>query len=254
MTRIAARRLQKGNPHQLTIKQHVLPRQSIARFTGQDAKVEVQRLGQTATIRLKPNNPIFCADRAWDQRAEAGYSRSIEIEFQHLVDLLLAGKYFLKEIDHLTVTRFWALWRLRAEARKNLPSPVKLKGVIETRELSIFEQEALEAKHISYVENGNEIPSHIISGLQMQAQIDRLTMTPICWGVIKSAIIEFIVPDTIGTSGFVPLSSNTALLANLANGPIDSQAAIRINQVLRDGATHYIFAKHIARTLSERET
>ena len=254
MTRIKSRRLQKGNPHQITIRQHVLPRRSIARFVGKGAKVEVRRFNVAGIIRLSADNEMFCANRAWDQRAETGYSRPIEIAFQRLADSLLAGKIALDEGDHLTVLRFWALWRLRAEARVNPISPAKLRGVHEAREFSLPEQEVLESKHVAYVENGNEIPSHILTGLRIQVQIDRLTATPILWGLIHSPDCEFIVPDTVGTIGFVPLSPSCALLAKHTDRIVAVEESRQINQALREAATDYVFAKNLSRALGSGAT
>ena len=254
MTPTKARRVQKGNPRQLTIRQHVLPRRSIARFAGEDKKVEVRRHNQAVTIRLEDDNPMFCASRAWDQRAESGYSRSIEIEFQSLADSIVAGKTTLDEGDHIVVSRFWALWRLRAEVRASPTPPLRLNGVIESREFSVAEQDALEAKHVVYVENGSQVPSHIWVRLKMQVQIGRLTCTPIRWGLIHSPDSEFIVPSRVGTSGFVPLTPHVALLANQPEGTITKEQTVRLNKALLSFAGDYVFARKISRALDETAT
>lgn len=62
---------QKGNPHQLTINQHYFPARSIERFVRPDGRVDVHYIKNSKNFQVKPNNPIFCARRAWDQRVES---------------------------------------------------------------------------------------------------------------------------------------------------------------------------------------
>jgi hypothetical protein len=77
---------QKGNPHRLTVNQHVYPAWSIERFADTTGKVEVWLRRSDKTFRASPDNPLFCARRTWDQRAESGYMKAIEDEFQILAD------------------------------------------------------------------------------------------------------------------------------------------------------------------------
>jgi hypothetical protein len=72
---------------------------------------------------------MFCARRVWDERAERGYMKSIEDQFQDLAEKLLAALPHLDGAQHTVVTRFYALWRLRTE-RKHAPlADQPLKGV-----------------------------------------------------------------------------------------------------------------------------
>jgi hypothetical protein len=81
------------NPNSLTVDQHVFPSKSIERFTDQRGRVSVHELHRAQVIRAKkPDNAIFCARRAWDQRAEAGYMKRIEDDFQKIVGPIVEGK------------------------------------------------------------------------------------------------------------------------------------------------------------------
>jgi hypothetical protein len=71
-----------GNPNRLTLNQHIFPTQSIKRFTNESGRVSVHDLCVNNSFSAKPDNPIFCARRAWDERAETGYMKRIEDEFQ----------------------------------------------------------------------------------------------------------------------------------------------------------------------------
>ncbi len=88
---------QKGNPHGLTIDQHVFPKRSIERFAGQDGRVYVYLKSKQVYFQAAPGDVIFCAKRIWDQRAEYGYMREIEDKFQALAESIICGD--LKEID-----------------------------------------------------------------------------------------------------------------------------------------------------------
>ena len=58
----------KGNPHELTIDQHIFPKKSIDRFYNQDGLLQVKR-GNKIFNTNSGNDGIFCAKRVWDQRA-----------------------------------------------------------------------------------------------------------------------------------------------------------------------------------------
>jgi len=47
---------QKGNPHQLTVKQHCFPARSIARFADSEGCVEVKLIKQDKKLKLKEVN------------------------------------------------------------------------------------------------------------------------------------------------------------------------------------------------------
>jgi hypothetical protein len=75
-------RPQKGNPRHLTVKQHVWPFESIRRFANSKGVVCLYYKPRDKTRWAKPNDPLFCARRVWDQRAETGYMKRIEDAFQ----------------------------------------------------------------------------------------------------------------------------------------------------------------------------
>src|SRR5277367_3510248 len=96
---------QKGNPRRLTFWQHVFPAKSIERFAGHDGKIAVRHRQADKEFKLAPENELFCAQRRWDQRAEAGYMKEIEDQFQS------------QHMSHRSIPRdrhdtkgFWAIW------------------------------------------------------------------------------------------------------------------------------------------------
>ena len=71
----------------------------------------------------KPDHDIFCAKRAWDQRAERGYMKEIEDEFQSVASKVIDGVVSkIGEVEKDAVDHFYALWHMRARHR-TLPSP-----------------------------------------------------------------------------------------------------------------------------------
>lgn len=77
---------QKGNPHQLTLLQHIFPSKSIDRFCNGNGVVDMYMFNHGKRRTAKPSDKFFCARRKWDERAEKGYGKDVEDEFQQVVD------------------------------------------------------------------------------------------------------------------------------------------------------------------------
>lgn len=79
----------KANPRQFTINQHVFPIASFRRFTNDRGLVMVRCFHPPPDLKLHPTNPMFCAQRAWDERTERGLMKDIEYRFQTLADEII---------------------------------------------------------------------------------------------------------------------------------------------------------------------
>jgi hypothetical protein len=101
---------QKKNRRFLTVNQHVFPLASIARFANTEGRVSLHDLARSKVRFPKPDHDIFCAKRAWDQRAERGYMKEIEDEFKASPrKLLMASSRRLAKLKRtlsITSTRF----------------------------------------------------------------------------------------------------------------------------------------------------
>jgi hypothetical protein len=86
---------QKGNPHQLTVNQHCFPVSCIKRFANVEGKVELVRLPEGEHILAKPDAKIFCAKRAWDQRAEHMFMNEIEGKYKNLAEEIISNNSLL---------------------------------------------------------------------------------------------------------------------------------------------------------------
>jgi hypothetical protein len=108
MTKTKYLKPQKGNPHRLAIRQHILPVKSIARFSKSDGRVWVFEKLKNAKRRAKPSDEIFCARRAWDERTEVDFMKKIEDEFQTLAILVelirIAHRQFIWQANRVAAS------------------------------------------------------------------------------------------------------------------------------------------------------
>ena len=81
--------IQKGNPHKLTKKQHFIPKSQIKRFENKNGKVFCKNLKSKKIVEINSNDSIFKVQRLWAEFAEKGYMKSIEDNFNKLVDCIL---------------------------------------------------------------------------------------------------------------------------------------------------------------------
>jgi hypothetical protein len=204
---------QAGNPHRLTVRQHVFPAKAIGRFVGTDGKVAVRHIRAENEFRLFPDNELFCAERCWDQRAEAGYMRSIENDFDQLSIEVLGGLRKLNCKQSSLATRFFALWHFRSHYRPQPVADRPINGIVEEG-LSKNEEELLESKHVSFLRSDQMMPGRMVTGLHIQILIDQAAkqLQDVSWGVVTSGEGEFVLPDTFGGSTIVPLTPTVCLI------------------------------------------
>ena len=116
------------------MKQHVFPARSIARFANADGVVRLHNLATHQARAAAPGDAMFCAMRAWDLRAEHGFMKQIEDEFQELAEKIIAGTVtMIGPADKGKVDRFFALWKWRAHFRDADPQEVQFNGVTGAR-------------------------------------------------------------------------------------------------------------------------
>ena len=154
-------RTSKGNPRQLTIRQHVFPSASIDRFTDTNGQVDLDHFvyGKRLTV---PKDNVFCAKRAWNQKSETGHKRSIEDPFQRIATEITESK--LTSLSHEQgwhISNFMALWLLRAEHRDkhNNIGHTKLNG---EQPLSLESEETLERNGYAFARLDGRLPSRFM--------------------------------------------------------------------------------------------
>jgi hypothetical protein len=237
---------QKKNPHELVIRQHVLPSKSIFRFVDSTRRVSLHDKARGKVRPAKPNDPMFCAKRAWDERAEAGYMKGIEDAFQALATKII--KRTVSTIDaegDSIVNRFYALWFWRATLRTLDTQELQLNKVTGPgRTLTQDEEECLEKKWMLFIREDGTVPARQINGLHIQRLVD--SYASVSWGIIEAQEGQFIVPD-VSAHHIIPLAPTLCLVANTPDGIIHKQNVAEINRALRAASQKYFFANDFSK-------
>ncbi|WEK10241.1 MAG: hypothetical protein P0Y51_04805 [Candidatus Pseudomonas colombiensis] len=245
---------QVGNPQSLTVNQHVFPKASIQRFTDSDGIVEVFVKKQKRILRLKANNPFFCAKRVWDQKTEAGVGKRIEDRFQGLACAIENGKVTtIGVFEKRIVEEFFSLWRTRQKFKIQGLEDVYLNGIA-CDSLTKDQQEILERKHVIYavdgVMRGRLLASVHIFGYQDRFIEDNKSMA---WGIVRSHFKEFVVPDCFDDMMIVPISPKIAIVADMPDSTLTYDQVAIINQIAIARTTEYFFARRLSSSPLVRE-
>jgi hypothetical protein len=97
-------------------------------------QVQLRRLAAEQERSALPTDVILCAMRVWDLRAERGFMKSIEDEFQVLAEAVITGTTTaISEPNKGKVDRFFALWKWRAHFGDADPEEVQFNNVTGAR-------------------------------------------------------------------------------------------------------------------------
>lgn len=241
---------QKGNPHKLTIDQHIFPRACIARFVGESGTVQVRRRSGGPDMWLTPKSSYFCARRLWDQNAETVFMKLIEDRYQDVAKRIVAGEVTtLDGVMAEAVTELYLLWTLRHERYLNPLPDIKLNMVKSEREMSVDTQEILEAKGYMFAAPDDIMPSRFMTGflLTIEMKRERGRMEGKKWGIVRSTEGEFLVPDNFSMYSMLPLSPTIVLVEGHPDQQIGFEQVADINGQAVDGCRRYYFARDITR-------
>lgn len=238
---------QPGNPHKFTINQHVFPKASIERFAGDDGCVEIYSISHRKVMRLRPNNPIFCVQRAWDQKTEAAVSKRIEDKFQALADAIERGTVTTIGVwEKRTVEQFFSLWRTRQKFRLEGLEDVRLHG-IEGESLTKAQEEAMESKHVMYASDG-VVKGRLLASIHVFGYETTFIQAneSMQWGIVRSASGDFLVPDSFEDMMIVPISPRLAIVADVPDCVLSRDEVATINQSAITRAKNYYFARQLS--------
>jgi hypothetical protein len=250
LTPMKFEKTQPGNPHQLTIKQHVIPVRTIERFAAPDGMVEVNIANQIE--RLRPYAGIFWTRRAGNQRAERGYMKQIEDKFQTIVNLIVSGE--LTEIPEASthdVNQFYSLWFHRSRIQPANEIETQFNGLTGNT-LTKDEQEALEARGIMFVREGGKVATRDVIGMQIQARImmDNRAYAERRWGVIHAPEGEFIKSD-VPAHELMPITPTVMLAANHPSGLITRSNLTSVNIEFLAYTRRYFFGRDLKIALAD---
>ena len=244
---------QKGNPHQLTKLQHCFPRRSIERFCNDTGRVKVHLIEQDKTVSLKPNDPIFCARRAWDQRAETIFMQEIENAYQELANRVEAGALVrrLNATERRVVSDMYALWNLRWYWKRQPLEDQELVGVLApSKDYSLDQREMLEKHHVMSVKADADrvsIPGRHVAGAIIQMDLDRIRdeLRRCSWGILKSRVGEFIVPDNSSSRIILPISPTLCFTNREGYGVVSESALQEMNERSRQESEVFYFGRKL---------
>jgi hypothetical protein len=242
---------QKGNPHQLTVNQHCFPASCIKRFVGSDGKVELMQLSQFVTIPAKPEAKIFCAKRAWDQKAEHDFMKEIEDKYKALADEVVTNNQLvLNENQQSIVTDMFALWNIRVHRKHQPIQDQQIMNAIGVAvEYTKDDQERLEKNGITAIRPNLKVPGRNLTGISIQMNFFavRDQMRDAHWGILKSSKGEFIVPDQSPNSRILPLTPTLCFFSQSENDTIDETELAKINALSISGSKEYYFARDLSK-------
>lgn len=250
MTQPNFRRVQKSNPHQLVINQHIHAAHCLKKFTDEKGTIAVFDKSISEWVHRKPDAAIFCAKRAWDQRSEKGFMSRIETAFFNVIDRINTP---FSERRHDDITRYYHLWRLRGLARDKERRDVHLNKVL-GHHLTIDEQEILETNGYSFIVEHDGLPHHIASGIEIQVMLGKIfhLMEPIKWGLLTARKGDFLAADyypggSAGLEPFIPISPQHAFFANTPDKGINVRQVREFNRVSIASSRNYYFCRDIGR-------
>jgi hypothetical protein len=243
---------QKGNSHQITIYQHVYPARSIERFADASGTVEVWLRRNNKTFRASPDNPLFCARRTWDQRAESGYMKAIEDEFQILADRIVNGGARLTAEESLAASKFFILWQVRVEQRRQPTADVAMRGVAPDP-LTKDQREQREKMAATFINPDRTLSGRSVSGFHIFKEIDRRLpqLTHARWGVITAQQGEFLLPESFGYCCQIPIAPNRCLVYGQPDMLIPKFEVAKANRVAAALDIDYLVARHFAKCPAE---
>ncbi|MCA1325788.1 hypothetical protein [Herbaspirillum sp. alder98] len=239
--------VQKGNPHGLTKNQHIFPKKGLERFAVADF-VHVILISNPNPFRVSTKHEIFCAYRAWDQKAEKLDGKGVEDDFAKLADQVVSGE--VQELDasmNMVAVDFWDLMNERYKAHITPLEDVTFPGTT-ANNLTIDQQEQLESNYVSFVGPDGKMSGRVIAGIHMYGRrmYRRRSEVP-SWGIWRAQEGEFIVPDSFSEGMGIPVSPSIWLIANEPNRTLTFMDVAALNTSLVSQAHKYAFARDFAK-------
>lgn len=238
--------VQKGNPHKLTINQHIFPRSGLKRFAIDD-HVQLRRVVNPTIIPARTDLNIFCANRAWDQRAETLFSHGVEKSFSNIADGLAAGTVTSLSSDMCEVLReFYVLCSDRYHFHTYREPDAEFQDMSGNKDLTLDQQEALEKKGVFFVRPDGKIHGRMIAGIHMMGRRLHLMRNAHykTWGIWRAQAGEFVIPDNFTDMTCLPISPTIWLMANSDNSFLDYISVAQLNSMQITRARSYYFARN----------
>jgi hypothetical protein len=232
----------KGNPQGLTIQQHVHTARAISLFYNNENKVEVHLIAEQQVVQKAKKATVFCTRRTWDQRAETGFMAAIENKFHAQIDQIKP----YQDRDHIAITNYWLLWKLRRKYHLNILDDIALNGISGSG-LTKDQQEIIERKGGVVIRDSGIISSRFQAGLVIQMELDKSfrEFNDLSWGLLEATEGDFLVADGYDDLAFIPIKPRLAFLAGVQDQKISREAVADLNRGSISEAKEYYFARNI---------
>lgn len=235
-----------NNPHQLTYRQHIFPRRSIARFCNDRGLVQVYLNGKQ--FPCNPENDLFCAQRVWNQQAENGFPGKIERDFQTVANAIIENNEVSPDHNG-AISDFYALLHLR-QHHAETPLPASKIELFEGLAVNYTqdERERLEANHITVPTNDGHFEATTMNGLMLMTQ---LVTNPIkdkakSWGLLRlHPSVSLLVADRVARNLELPLTPELLLKANWPSQMLSEARSQRYNRVTKQECSRFYFGMHL---------
>ena len=237
---------QKGNPHQLPIKQHVWPLESIVQFTDGNGIVCLFDKVRNKVRQAKPDDDIFCVKRVWDRRAEFGYMKAIEDAFQELASEIITGTTTaIDDGQKEKIDAFFALWKMRADYKTVHGGAISFNDVTGAK-WTPDQEEQFEKGHVSFFREDGTMPARMFYGLEIQFRSDAYVrdLSSVQWEIIHALEGHFVVPDYPAYT-IIPLTPTLCLCSGGQTGTITKQNLAEINRSFKLASRKYFFAQDL---------
>lgn len=142
------------------MKQHVVSRRLLERFrAGGTLLVSRRESNFESWFPASPDNPVFCATRAWDQKSERLLFKNVEDRFHSQLDFILRTGAVS---DHWSVTEYLLMWQFRSCWAYRLRHEIELRA-IESNGLTKDQEERLERVGVVYTRKGGTVPDRLFA-------------------------------------------------------------------------------------------
>ncbi len=173
--------------------------------------------------------------------------KRIEDDFQPLAERVAHGRGSLAAEERRIVSRFYALWRLRAQHRASPLQAIAGTGVTPDP-LTIDQQECLEKNGYVFVGPDGKFAGRMLAGLHIQRGVDfwEHQLRDDSWGVARAHHGEFIVPDHFGTTPIVPVTPKVCLVAGVGDMGVLTHGVRELNLTAQSSHGVYMLARAFA--------
>ncbi|MCU7963999.1 hypothetical protein L5M28_15680 [Shewanella sp. SW32] len=237
----------KGNPFEITFRQHFLPNGLMRHFSTKENKIYrvVKPFAHVELIKYERNDDYAISLRAWNTRMEEIFT-AIETKFYAVRESVASGVDHLSKDDCIAISNFLASWKVRPNYLRSSREVHKIYGIPEPQ----FPPEIISEWIAKTDQREADIPQYIREHLEKKGgrlsvptledhevnshkvwcdyECVSLGLKNIRWMVHRLSDLEIALPDE-PPFHFVPINPSTVLLPE--KFPVDMTSADGISML-----------------------